>query len=99
MAYGQRDSFAENVGDFLLDSDSADFSMDFGRATRRKRKTRKSRSMGSRTHKRRKVRHSRRKHSRKSHRAGRTHSKRKGMSKEFLRKLRKKHGLGEFKKR
>lgn len=97
MAYGQRDSFAENVGDFLLDGDSADFSMDFGRVTRRKRKTRKSRSMGSRTHKRRKVRHSRRVRTRsKAH--GRR-SKRKGMSKEFLRKLRKKHGLGEFKKR
>lgn len=97
MAYGQRDSFAENGGDFLLDSDSADISMDFGRITRRKRKAKKSRRMGRRTYsKKRKIRRS---HSRKSHRAGRkSHKKRKGMSKEFLRKLRQKHGLGEYKK-
>lgn len=98
MAYGQRDSFAENVGDFLLDGDSANISMDFGRIKRRKRKAKKSRRVGRRTHsKKRKVRRSR---SRKSHRAGRkSHKKRRGMSKEFLRRLRKKHGLGEFKRR
>lgn len=97
MAYGQRDSFAENSGDFLLDNDSADISLDLGGVKRRKRKTKKSRRMGRRTYsKKRKVRRS---YSRKSHSAGRkTHRKRKGMSSEFLRKLRKKHGLGEYKK-
>jgi len=95
MGYGARDSFAENVGDYLLDDYDSSINMGMEKAPRRRRKTKKRRTMARRSHK--KVRHSR---SRKPSAVGRsTHKKRrKGMSKEFLRQLRKKHHLGEFKR-
>lgn len=96
MADGRRDSFAENVGDFLLDDGESDFGMDFPKIKRRRKKTKKRRSMGRKSHKKRRKHSKRRKVTkRKSRSKGK---KRKGMSKEFLRKLRQKHGLGEYKK-
>ena len=95
MGYGQRDSFAENIGDFLELDGSANVGMASIRTSRSKRKSKKRRAMArpthrrKKSHKRRKVRH---------HKSRKSHKKRKGMSKEFLRKLRQKHGLGEYKK-
>lgn len=96
MSDGYRDAFIENDNAVIGNSDvgtSLLGRMASRKARRKSRKSRKSsRSRKSRKrHK--KVRRPRRKSRAASRRKG------KGMSKEFLRNLRKKHGLGEFKKR
>lgn len=90
MGYGRRDSFAENVGDYLFDDDGSDISMDIFEGPRRRRKAKKRRAV---------ARKSNRSRPRKKRTMGTSSKRRKGMSKEFLRQLRKKHHLGEFKRR
>jgi len=100
MGYVRRDNFASNVGDYLLDDGESDLGMDLLQAPRRRRKTKTRRAVAHRTRRRKKVsgifRRSRRRRSRSPRRSK---SRRRGMSKEFLRQLRKKHHLGEFKNR
>lgn len=97
MGSGFRDAFAEYIDDDLGDFDDSVGTLRSMAPRRSRRKAKKNRAMGRRTHKKRSVKHSRKARTRSKAHGKR--SKRKGMSKEFLRQLRKKHGLGEFKRR
>jgi len=95
MADGNRNAFIGGEGNFF-DGDEPNPNMGFSKTPRRRRKTKKRRNMVRRTsHRKARTK----KHSRKPSKAGRYSKKRRGMSKEFLKNLRRKHGLGEFKKR
>jgi hypothetical protein len=98
MGSGYRDAFAEYIDDDLGDFDDSFSTLRSMAPRRSRRKAKKNRAMGSRTHKKR-IKHASRRSPRSRSRPRARHSKRKGMSKEFLRQLRKKHGLGEFKRR
>ncbi len=93
MTEGMRDAFIENdvVGNTNIGASGI-----FNRTNRLfKKKRKRSRTKVKRAHRiKRRRKHSKRTHARTMKRKG----KRKGMSKEFLRNLRKKHHLGEFKK-
>lgn len=99
MGSGYRDSFAANIDnefgaiyDSVADMDFVPF------ARRRARRVRKKKGSKKVNVRRRRRMHMprRRMSTARPRRAGR---RRKGMSKEFLRQLRKKHHLGEFKRR
>lgn len=104
MGDGFRDSFAANIDDefgSIYDSNSDVNNMV---APRSRRKNKKSRAVGRKARRRKSIKHGKRNRSRnrsrsRSRSTSGHRSKRKGMSKEFLRQLRKKHGLGEFKRR
>lgn len=98
MGSGYRDSFAEYIDDDLGEFDDSVIDLRSMAPRRSRRKTKKNRAMGRRAHKKKRVKYSHSRRSRTSKPRGKR-SKRKGMSKEFLRQLRKKHGLGEFKRR
>ena len=94
MGLGQRYGGANFYSDEF--GDDFDFSMDnmASPARRKKRKRNKSVSVSRKRAK----HHNRRRKHRQSHRKAHPGKKRRGMSKEFLKNLRRKHGLGEFKK-
>jgi len=90
MSDGMRDAFIENdvVGNYNLGSSFIGASKT--RTSRKKSRKHRKKSKSSKSIRRKRKHYP--KHSRKSK------SKRKGMSAAFLKNLRRKHGLGEFKK-
>ena len=92
MGSGFRDGFNDYIADGDFNDDTS-FSNPI-RTYRRKKKNKSNRKRTSHTRRRKRLPPFKRRVSK-----SRRKSKRKGMSKEFLRNLRRKHGLGEFKKR
>ena len=99
MGSGFRDSFDEYINDNLGDLDDSSIDLRSMAPRRSRRKTKKNRAMGRKTGRRKSSYKSRKQKTLFGLKKGRKKSRRKGMSKEFLRQLRKKHGLGEFKRR
>lgn len=100
MSEGYRDAFVENDNSVIGNYDTGTNLLVSGSSVRRRKKVKKHRKVSYRRKRRLKRHitfHRRRKRGKVSKMHGR--KKRRGMSAGFLKNLRRKHGLGEFKKR